>query len=139
MPCSPMRHPCWPSPRSSIGAAFTLSALGWSVFACGGDVVAPKPAPDPSHLYWALTLDHHAITLSTVAPYDTLQLVPTARAATGDPLPFAGAVIYTTSDPLSVEVSANGQLRAGAAGNGFRVTARLTTGDGTQEIGRAPA
>jgi hypothetical protein len=85
--------------------------------------------PDPSQLYWALTLNAPAITLSTAAPHDTFRLVATPRAATGEPLAVSGAIVYTSNDVTSLRVGSDGFVRAVAPGNGLHVIATLTVGN----------
>lgn len=105
-------------------------ALGGLLLACSGeDVTGPKPVSDPARLYWALTLDRRAVNLSTVAPYDTLQLTATPRKPTGDALPGSGLVVYTSTDLAHVQVSPAGLVRAIAPGTGFKVIATLAVGN----------
>jgi len=111
-----------------LGAALSGLLLGCT----SGDVAAPKPAPDPSQLFWALTLDHHAVNLSTTAPYDTLQLTATPRTVTGDTLPDNGTVVYTSSDLSTVRVSQDGLVQAVAPGTGVTLVASLTIGNLTR-------
>src|ERR1051325_8443702 len=115
--------------RGSLPCFGLWASLSWILLGCGTDLSAPRPAPDPAQLYWALTLEQRAITLSTVAPYDTLRLVATARAATGDPLPIPTAVVYKSSDLKSLQVGSDGVVRAVAPGNGFQIIATLTMGN----------
>jgi hypothetical protein len=128
-----LRRPCRDRLRAAgrrLGLGVALSGL---LIACGGeDVTAPKPVSDPSQLYWALTLDHHAVNLSIVSPYDTLQLTTTPRAATGDALPVSGTVVYTSTDLAHVQVSPTGLVRAVAPGTGFKVIATLAVGNLTR-------
>src|SRR5690242_15951235 len=56
---------------------FVFGLLGLA--GCGSDRVDTQINPNPSTLYWALTLDQHAITLSTVSPYDTVRLTAIPR------------------------------------------------------------
>lgn len=101
------------------------------LLACGSDLVAPKPAPDPSRLYWALTLDHRAVNLSTTAPYDTLQLTATPRTALGDALPESASVVFASTNPVYVQVSPTGLLTGVASGSQTQVVATLTLGNVT--------
>jgi len=105
--------------------------LGVLVVACGSDLVAPKPAPDPSRLYWALALDHRAVNLSTAASYRTLQLTATPRAASGTALPQSGSVVFASTNPAYVQVSPTGLLNGVAPGTQTMVTATLTLGEVT--------
>src|SRR5690348_13021390 len=80
------------------------------VLGCGHDTTGPAPR-DPTTLLWQLDVNHQAVTLATVAPYDTVQLVATPRALGGAPL--AGAVVtYRTTDATSVVVSPTGLVTA---------------------------
>jgi len=108
----------------------TLAIVGVLVglVGCGGDPVAPRPAPDPSQLYWALTLDHRAVTLSTVAPYDTIQLTAIPRTALGSPLAESASVVFASTNPQNVQVSPTGLVRALSPGDGTVVTATVTVG-----------
>jgi hypothetical protein len=88
--------------------------------ACASDrATAPTPALLGAETgYWQLTVNHQAVTLSTVAPYDTVRLIPTPRNATGTPLPGAVAdsavTTYALVDPTdtSLTISADGLVRA---------------------------
>src|SRR6478735_4527640 len=110
------------APWRRLGLGVALGAL---LFGCSGDLAAPKPAPDPSQLYWALALNYHAMNLSTAAPYDTAQLVATPRTLSGATLSNAGAVVYTSSDHSTLQVSPDGLVRAIAPGTGATVVATL--------------
>jgi plastocyanin len=116
------------------GRRDTRAALlaGLLLAACAGESAAPfAPATgaDATGLYWGLTLNHHAVTLSTVAPYDTMALVATARDARGAALEGLGTVAYTSSDPSRVQVSADGHVRALQSVQGVTVTAELLVGN----------
>jgi hypothetical protein len=106
-----------------------------SLLACG-DVPDPfTPAEDPqaSELFWELTLNHAAATISTVAPYDTVRLVATPRDADGNPLTGLGPVTFTSLDPFRVEVSPDGLARGLAPGADVTVHATLTIGHTTHQ------
>lgn len=106
-------------------AALVLVASG-----CSGDVaVAPPPATDIAQFYWALTLDHHAVTLSTAAPYDTLRLTATPRNIDGEPLTGLPTPIFTSGNLERVQVSAEGVVQAIAPGNQIPVIATLVQGN----------
>jgi hypothetical protein len=72
------------------------------------------------------------VNLSTVSPYDTLQLTATPRAASGEALPLSGNVVYSSSDLAHVQVSSTGLVRAIAPGTGFKVIATLAAGNLTR-------
>jgi hypothetical protein len=75
-----------------------------------------------AQLPWTLSLNANAITMSLLAPYDTLQLTAVARTATGSPLTSTTAVTYTSSDS-AVRVSPTGLLTARGASDGVVVIA----------------
>lgn len=115
-------------PRRAPGRA----ALATVVFctACASDTLAPpRPAADASHLYWSLELDHHAVTLSTVPPYDTLRLVATARNVHGEEIIDVPEVAFTSGDLDRVQVDSDGVLHAVAPISKVAVAATLTIGD----------
>lgn len=102
-----------------------LVALG-----CAGDAaVAPPPATNVDSLYWALTLDHRAVTLSTVAPYDTIRLTATPRNAHGEPLSGLPAPSFTSLDLDRAQVSADGLVHVIRTGAGVPVVATLVVGN----------
>lgn len=114
--------------RARVCLGFAAAIFG-TLLGCRGDLDAPKPIPGPSQVYWALSLDYHALNLSTVAPYDTIRLVATARAATGEALPSRGAVVFTSSDDSKIRVSPDGLVQAVAPGAGVQVIATLRQGN----------
>jgi hypothetical protein len=105
------------------GGCGLLGAVG-----CESDNMAPRPA-DPLALYWKLALDHHAVTLATSAPYDTLTLTATPQNPAGATLAGLGTVTFTSSDLARLRVSPTGVLQALAAGNGIAVVATLQAGN----------
>jgi hypothetical protein len=105
-----------------LGVGASLCTVG-----CAGDTTGPALS-DPAHLYWQLTLNHHAITLALTAPYNTLQLVATPSTAKGTPLVDSGATTWTVSD-TSVQVSATGLLTAIAPATGVTIVAQRTIGN----------
>ncbi|HEU6449805.1 MAG TPA: hypothetical protein VFT57_00195 [Gemmatimonadaceae bacterium] len=97
---------------------------------CASDAaVAPPPRADDPQMYWSLTLDHHAVTLSTVAPYDTIRLTATPRTADGTTLTDAPAPTFESLDLDRMVVSADGLVRAIKTGDRVPVVAALTVGD----------
>lgn len=100
-------------------------ALAGGLTACSSPDVSYLASPDPALAYRALTLQAHAITMSIVAPYDTLQLVATARSGLGTPLADAPAPTFVTTDS-SVRVSTTGLLTARAVRSNVLVIASLT-------------
>lgn len=95
------------------------------VLGCQGSELAPHP-PDIETLFWDLRLDHQAVTLSTTPPYNTLTLTATPRNHASEPLKGLPAPVYTTSNPRSVVVTAEGKIQAGPQGGLATVTATLT-------------
>ncbi len=111
-----------------LGCAAAALMLGAS--GCSGDVaVAPPPATDVGQLYWSLTLDHHAVTISTAAPYDTMKLVATPRNIDGEPLAGLPMATFISGDLERVQVSADGVVQAIAPGKEVKVVATLAEGN----------
>lgn len=99
--------------------------LSGLVIACSSPDTNGPAAQDPATSYWHLVLNTHAITMSTVAPYDTVRLSATPLTALGTPLVGAPAVTFTTTDS-SVRVSPTGILTAHAVDSDVKVIATLT-------------
>jgi plastocyanin len=125
----------WHRTSSIQTALWRLAAVSavLTVLGCGDTTPAPtRPAAprDATHLYWALSLDHHAITLSTAAPYDTLQLTATALDAQGTALDgLDGTVSFRSTVPDVAYVTADGLVHAMKAGTGVQVIAEYATGN----------
>lgn len=109
--------------RQPVGLVLVVSAT-----ACGGlePVSRFEPITDPTQLYIGLVLNHRAITLSTVAPYDKFQLTATPLDATGAPITVLPAPTFTSLDTAKVWVTPEGELQARAAAEGVQVIASLT-------------
>lgn len=88
-----------------------------------------EPVRDGSNLYGALTLDHRAVNLSTVAPYDTIRLTATPRNLRGEPMTGMPAPTFRSSDTMSVWVTQEGLVQARRATAGVQIIAELATGD----------
>jgi hypothetical protein len=117
--------------RAALRFPTAVLVLGVGASLCTVDCASDTTGPalsDPAHLYWALTLNHHAITLALTAPYNQLQLVATPSTANGTPLVDSGTTIWTVSD-TSVHVSATGLLTAIASAPGVTIMARRTIGE----------
>ncbi len=100
--------------------------------ACAGETLHTPPPPDQRELYWDLQLNHHAVTLSTTAPYDRLTVVATPRNIGQEPLPGLPAPQYVSSDAEHVVVTPAGELVAvapTAPDAHVMVTATLTAGN----------
>jgi len=119
--------------HTALGGVFRLLRIGVVLVfvSCGTDAVAPVPTSSPAALYWALTLDHHAVTLSTTSPYDTSRLTATPRDASGAPLGVPIAVTYQSTDLAHVGVSSDGVLQAVAPASQIQVVATLSLGNVT--------
>lgn len=113
--------------RWCAGAA---AALVLAVSGCSdGVAVAPPPATEIAQFYWALTFDHRVVTLSTVAPYDTIALTATPRNIDGVPLSGLPTPTFTSTDLERVQVSPEGVVQAIAPGNQIQVIATLAHGN----------
>ena len=96
--------------------------------ACQGDHLTPPPPIDPAILYWDLSLNHEAVTLSTTAPYDTLTLIATPRNAAGEPLLGLPTPVFRSTDPARVVVTHEGVLIAAqVTSQPIAVIATITT------------
>lgn len=106
------------------GALAALMVVG---VACSSDsTTSTQPSLDRS--YWQLALNHHAVTLSLTAPYDTTQLVATPKTVSGSAITGQPMATFTTSDANTVSVSSTGVLTAHQVGAGVTVVAKLTIG-----------
>ncbi|MBX6331827.1 MAG: hypothetical protein IRY91_08270 [Gemmatimonadaceae bacterium] len=115
----------------TIGAsrAVTYAARALALLAlagCAKDPAAPALQSDPAKIFWSVTLDQRAITLSTVPQYDTLRITATPRNALGTPIAGAPAVVYKSTDPDHLVVGTDGVLHALQPGNAIRVIATAT-------------
>ena len=81
---------------------------------CGNDTTTSNPV-STADAYRLLQLNQHAITMSVVAPYNTVQLQATPLTAAGVPVTDAGAVQYhVIGSDTSLVVSSTGLLTAKA-------------------------
>jgi len=109
--------------RAAAGPGVAGVAVG---VALAGAVACSSPdlsGPPQGATVWALTLNAHAVTLDTMAPYDTLTLLATVRDAQGQPITRVQPT-FTSSDS-SVRVSAAGVLQARRAVGRVRVIATV--------------
>jgi hypothetical protein len=112
--------------ESLVGTAMLLVAAG-----CGGDTAPTGPAAATAPLYWQLQLNHHAVTLATVAPYDTIQLTATPVDPDGVPIATTVRPVYTTND-TSITIDSTGFVRVHRTGSnalGIQVVATFQTTD----------
>lgn len=118
--------------QSSHRSNSVVLLLALAVAGCVSDAAyAPPPVTDPTKLFWSLTLDHRAVTLSTVAPYDTIQLTATPRTVKGEAITGLPTPTFTSLDLDHVQVSANGLVHAIASGSQSAVVASLSIGNDT--------
>ena len=118
--------------RSSRARVEYIVALGVVTIAGCTDierVATFEPVTDPAQLFAALTFDHRAINLSTVAPYDTFRLTATPRNALGEAMGGMPAATLKSSDTTRVWVSPDGLLRARRVASGVRIVAELVGPD----------
>ncbi|HEX6536975.1 MAG TPA: hypothetical protein VF041_20485 [Gemmatimonadaceae bacterium] len=115
--------------RGAAAARLACLAALAAALGCGGDAFAPSPVRTGAQLFWALTLDQHAINLSTVAPYNTVRLTATPTTSTGAVMTNVPAPTYRSGDPERLEVSQDGSLRATGSGDGIPVIAELSVGN----------
>ena len=108
----------------AAGVALMVLAGG-----CASDAGTPTHTVDPSRLFWSLTVDHHAVTLSLVPPYDTLQLTATAWTATGVPLSDGPKPRFHSTDVERVLVDSTGLLHAMKVSTAIAVVAVDTVDD----------
>ena len=98
------------------------------VAACGHDTTAPSTGQS---FYWQLQLNHHSVTLATVAPYDTIHLAVTPLDVNGKLLPTTAHPVYTASD-TSVTVDSSGLVQVHWSGSDappVTVISQLSVGD----------
>lgn len=125
-------RPVWPGAMRVRRLAALVAFL--FATACRGDHLTPPPLIDSAVLYWSLDLNHHAVTLSTTAPYDTLPLAATPRNQASKALAGLPSPLYRSADPERVVVTANGTLVAAQLTNQpVAVIATLTT-DNLQHV-----
>jgi hypothetical protein len=124
-PITRCRRARWLPALGCVAAVLALVMSG-----CAGDAaVAPSPSVNDPQMYWALALDHHAVTLSTVAPYDTIRLTATPRTVDGTPLADLPVPTFTSLDLDRALVSAEGLVRVIKSGSQIPVVATLTVGN----------
>lgn len=90
----------------------------------------PEPIPAADSLYWALDLNHRAVTLSATAPYDTLTLVATPRNYRREPILGLPAPQYSSSNIELVTIEPGGMLRAfGLTSQPVVIRVKVTVGN----------
>lgn len=117
-----------PRIRGAAGRRFLAVSSLSLVFGCSGDNLAPPKPIGADVLYWELELSHHAVTLSTTAPYDTFTVKATPRNLHDEELTGLPAPVYTSTNTERVLVSSEGTLVALApTSSPVVVLATLTT------------
>ncbi|HZS61194.1 MAG TPA: hypothetical protein VFA43_18095 [Gemmatimonadaceae bacterium] len=102
------------------------------VIALGSCVSDPTATPIPSNattLYWSLRLNHRAVTLSMVAPYDTIRLIATPLTIHATPIKNLPTATFTSLDLEHVRVDSTGFVQAVGTGQQIGIVATLTVGD----------
>ncbi len=114
-------------PNSILGLWLVVAGAAATVAACSGPDAALRPPPHTdSGVFWSLALDHRAVTMSTVAPYDTIRLTATPRDAAGNAISGLPRATFMSSDLKTLQVDSNGVVRALATGSGIMVIATLS-------------
>ncbi|MHB1223660.1 MAG: hypothetical protein ACYC2G_06375 [Gemmatimonadaceae bacterium] len=103
-----------------LAALAALTAAG-----CGSDPAGVQPVSHPATLFWSLTADHHAVTLSLEAPHATIELAATPRTHAGQAIAGLAAPTFRALNPAVVNVSAGGLVTARSTGR-TSVVASLT-------------
>ena len=100
-----------------------------AVIACSSpDAAIVSPPRTDSGALWSVTLDHRAVTISTVVPYDTIRLTATPRDAAGNAIGGLVTPTFTSSDVKTLQVDSVGLVHALATGSGVMVIATLSSG-----------
>jgi hypothetical protein len=113
--------------RHLFGLLMCVIGLGAEVLGCAdnGTALDPRPSSDP---YIRVQLNAESIVMSTVAPYDTLQLTATGRLASGALVASVDSVQYSTDDTL-LTVTRTGLVTAHYATSGKPTTVIATLHD----------
>jgi hypothetical protein len=111
---------------SNVGYYGMAILLLLVVVACSSPDLNGPTSQDPAQLPWSLSLNTRAILMSTVAPYDTLQLSAVVRNPAGTPLTDVPVVTYVSLDS-SVRVNATGLLTARHMASRVKVVASTVT------------
>jgi hypothetical protein len=112
----------------SIYRILVLGFILCSFTACNDTPSGPR-LQDPTNVFWRLTLNHHAVTLSDSPPYDTLRLVAIPFDPFGNVIETDAPVYFASvGNDTSVLVDESGLLHATASnhGNGTWIRAKMT-------------
>jgi hypothetical protein len=93
--------------------------------ACGSDRTGTAPV-SATTVYWALSMNYHAVTMSSLAPQNTVQLTAIPVNASEAPLSGFGRVTYTVADS-AVTVDSTGLVTALYRTGGTRLTRVVAT------------
>jgi hypothetical protein len=123
-----MRHSMndWTRVRLAMALAAVFVSCNTS-----DSLVAPQPNTTSTQ-FWAVTLNDHALTMSTVAPYDTLRLIATSSDVNGNLAQGLAMPIYTSSDIKDVQVDSTGLVHA--LGSASMVVVTVTVSNGTYSL-----
>ncbi len=102
----------------TLGSIVVASVL---ISACSLDKTGPRANANVDELFYELKTDHRAVLMSTVAPYDKIQLTSTPYNVKGEILPVEGDFTYTSSAPERLMVSSTGEIQALAVGTNINV------------------
>ncbi len=108
----------------STSTAFGVALFAFAGVGCNLSDTGPSPYLPPDQYFTVLSFEHHAINLSTVAPYDTVTLNTTRAMGDGSVVP--GEVVYSTNSP-SLSIT-NSVLKATGAVAKAEVYATMTSG-----------
>lgn len=99
------------STRSRLASFISLAlvASGVTISGCSDGISPPAPLSDDP--YVALRFNTNVATMSTVAPYNVLQLTATPYTASGTRLTTTSAVVYSTQD-TAVTLTSSGTVTA---------------------------
>lgn len=107
--------------RCTRGSCVLLMGM---LAACGTDAVGPTP-PTADQVFWALSLNRHAVNMALQQPYDTVQLVAVPRTSSGTLIETSAPVTYAASDS-TVTVTPAGLVTAHYLTGHTKVIARQT-------------
>lgn len=125
-----------PGSSGSTHVGIGLAVATLLLAACGNSDSPAFARPSTgAQQFWAVTLDHHAITMATAAPYDTFRITATPRDANGDPAIGLLNPVYTSSDVRHVRVDSTGLLHAiGTTTSPVQIVAAVTDSEGITAI-----
>lgn len=122
--------------KQAIARGLLLVGSLLAMAGCSGDTTGPAASTGP--LYWQLQLNHHAITLSTAAPHNTIHLTATPVDAHGVPIATQARPVFTVVNDTNLAVDSTGLVRVlrAVASTPYLVTvvAQLTLGSGPQGL-----